>query len=176
MEEIFEVYTRAGEKIGTAPKSKCHSSNPGFYHKPCWIWIINSDGKILVQKRAKTKKNFPSLWDMPSAGHVDAGETGIEGAIRETFEELGVKTKEEDYEYIGEYIYDFAWEIAQIYLLKLDYELDKFSISEDEVEAIEWLNYNDFVSLFYSAEFVPLDKEYKDMICEVLKKKIDKLS
>ncbi len=176
MEEIFDVYTRDGKKIGTAPKSKCHSENPLFYHKPVWIWIINSKGEILIQKRAKTKKNFPSLWDMPSAGHVVSGETCKEGAIRETFEELGVETKEGDYEYIGEYIYDFAWELAQIYFLRLDYEIEKFKISTEEVEKIKWLNYDDFIDVFYSEEFVPLDKEYKDMICRILKEKLNKLS
>ena len=176
MEEIFDVYTRAGKKIGTAPKSTCHGENPGFYHKPVWIWIINSKGEILIQKRAKTKKHFPSLWDMPSAGHVDSGETCIEGAIRETFEELGVKTIEEDYEYIGEYIYDLGWELAQIYFLRLYYEIDKFKISTEEVEEIKWLKYDDFVDIFYSEKFVPLDKEYKDMICKALKEKLNKLS
>lgn len=42
MEEIFDVYTREGEHIGAQPKSVCHSENPGFYHKPVWIYIINS--------------------------------------------------------------------------------------------------------------------------------------
>lgn len=34
MEEIFDVYTRDGEYLGTKPKSFCHSENSGVYHKP----------------------------------------------------------------------------------------------------------------------------------------------
>ena len=45
---------------------------------------------------------------MPSAGHVVAGETSIEGAVRETYEELGIETKESDYKFIGEYIADIV--------------------------------------------------------------------
>ena len=97
MEEIFDVFTRDGEYLGTKPKSFCHSKKPCVYHKPVWIWIINDNNEILVQKRAACKKNHPNKWDMPSAGHVDAGETIIEGAIRETYEELGIQTKEDDY-------------------------------------------------------------------------------
>lgn len=130
--------------------------------------MINSKGEILIQKRAKMKKNFPGLWDMPSAGHVDIGETCIEAAIRETFEELGVKTKEEDYKYIGEYIYDVGWELAQIYLLRLDYEIEKFNLATEEVEEVKWLKYDAFKDIFYSEKFVLLDKDYKDMICKVL--------
>ena len=50
MEELFDVYTRDGEYIGVKNKSICHSEKPGFYHKPVWIWIINSNNDILVQK------------------------------------------------------------------------------------------------------------------------------
>ena len=104
MEEIFNVYTRDGKYIGKKEKSNCHSKNPGCYHKPVWIWIINDSNKILIQKRAKCKKNNPNLWDMPSAGHVFAGETIIEGAIRETAEELGIETVSDDYKFLFEYI------------------------------------------------------------------------
>ena len=37
-------------------------------------------------------KNTHYYWDMPSAGHVEAGESSIKGAVRETAEELGVIT------------------------------------------------------------------------------------
>lgn len=114
MEELFDVYIRNGEYIGVKSKSICHSEKPGFYHKPVWIWIINSNNDILVQKRAASKKNNPNKWDMPSAGHIISGETSIQGAIRETYEELGVITKEQDYKFISEYVYDDSFEIAQI--------------------------------------------------------------
>ena len=32
MEEIFDIYTREGEYIGTKEESICHSKNAGFYH------------------------------------------------------------------------------------------------------------------------------------------------
>ena len=109
---------------------------------------------------------------MPSAGHIDTLETSIEGAIRETDEELGVKTTEKDYELIGEYIYDDGWEIAQIYILRLDMNIEEFNIQKQEVETIKWLDYDQFVNIFYSDEFVPHDKEYKDKICTELKKRL----
>lgn len=56
MEEIFDVYTRNGKYLGTKTKSFCHSENPGVYHKPVWIRIINNNNEILVQKRAACKK------------------------------------------------------------------------------------------------------------------------
>ena len=169
MEEVFDIYSRDGKYIGTELKSICHSENPGFYHKPVWIWIINSKNEILVQKRAACKKNNPNEWDMPSAGHVVAGETSIEGAIRETYEELGIETKESDYNFIGEYIADKSFEIAQVYLLKMDLDVSKLNLQKEEVSEVKWLSFNDFKNLFYSKEFVPFDDEYRELVLKMLK-------
>ncbi len=170
MEELFDIYTREGKYLGVKTKKECHQENPGFYHKPVWIWIVNHKGEILVQKRASTKKVFPNCWDMPSAGHVRAGETSIDGAIRETFEELGITTKKEDYTYMGEYIADSYWEIGQIYLLKLDIETKDIIIQKEEVSEVKWLPYNEFIKLLYSDKFCPHDKAYKEIVERIVKK------
>lgn len=102
MEELFDIYTREGLHLGTKDKSICHSKKPEFYHKPVWIWIINNKNEILLQKRSSQKKNAPNKWDMPSAGHLIAGESPIEGAIRKAYEELGIKITESDYKFICE--------------------------------------------------------------------------
>lgn len=172
MEEIFDVYTRDGKYLGTKTKKFCHSENPGVYHKPVWIWIINSKNEILVQKRAACKKNHPNKWDMPSAGHVDAGEKIIDGAIRETFEELGVKTMAEDYEFICEYIDDKSYEIAQVYLLNLDLNIDEFKLQQEEVAEVKWLTFDDFKKLFYSDEFVKFNNEYREIVLRMLKERL----
>jgi len=173
MEEILDIYTRDGKHLGSKEKSICHSSNPGFYHKPVWIWVINSKGQILLQKRAKVKKSFPDLWDMPSAGHVSAGETSIHGAIRET-EELGLETLENDYLYVGEFVADISWELAQIYLLKIDKDISDMKLQIEEVAEVKWVNLEEFKELFYSTDFVPFDDEYRTLVIELLEDNINK--
>ncbi|MEE0865424.1 MAG: NUDIX domain-containing protein [Clostridia bacterium] len=168
MEEVFDIYTRNGEYIGTELKSICHSKNPRGYHKPVWIWIINSNNEILVQKRAANKKNHPNKWDMPSAGHVVAGETSIQGAIRETFEELGIQTKESDYKFVFEYIQDKSFEIAQVYLLKINLDISKLNLQKEEVSEVKWISYEEFKKMFYSNEFVPFDNEYKEKVLQMM--------
>ena len=156
MEEIFDIYTRDGKHLWTAPRSVCHSENPGFYHKPARIWIINDDDKILVQKRAATKKNHPNKRDMPSAGHVLAWEKTIDGAIRETHEELGVETKKEDYKFICEYIADKAFEIAQVFLLKLNLDINKFKLTgEGTIDGSEELFYGKVTEYHIEGAYYP---------------------
>ena len=173
-EEIFDIYNRDGEYLGKQRKAVCHSKNPGFYHKPVWIWIINDKNEVLVQKRAAVKKNHPNKWDMPSAGHVVAGESSIDGAIRETLEELGVETKESDYKFICEYIDDHSWEIAQVYLLKLNLESNNFKLQEEEVSEVKWLSYDEFKKLFYSDDFVRFNNDYRELVLDMLKDEFNK--
>ena len=174
MEEIFYIYTRDGKYLWTAQKLVCHSENPGFYHKPVWIRIINSKNEILVQKRAATKKNHPNKRCMWASGHVLAWETITEWAIREVYEELGVQTKEEDYKFICEYIIDETWEIAQIYLLKLDLDINEFKLQEEEVAEVKWLTYDEFKELFNSKDFVEHSDEYKEFTLNILKENLSK--
>lgn len=169
MQEILDVYTRDGKYIGKKERSICHSANPRCYHKPVWIWIINDDNKILIQKRAKCKKDDPNLWDMPSAGHILAGETIIEGAIRETEEELGIKTSSYDYKFLFEYICDESFEIAQVFLLKKNIEISSMKLQEEEVSEVKWVNYEEFKNIFYSKEFVLYPNDYRERVLEVLK-------
>ena len=169
MEEMLDTFDKNGKFLGVESRSFCHSENPGCYHKPVWIWIKNSGGGILVQKRSKFKKKGAGKWDMPSAGHVDAGETCLEGCVRETREELGIETREEDYIFLKEWFNPRGWELAQIYLLKKDFDIKDVKLQEEEVEKVEWLSYDEFIKLFYSDEFCAHAKEYKDYIAEVLK-------
>ena len=52
--------------------------------------IICVDGKYLVTKRSKDEFPYPDYWDIPG-GIVEYGELPRDGAIRETFEEVGLK-------------------------------------------------------------------------------------
>lgn len=169
MEEMFKIYTRDGEYLGIKPKSFCHSDNPDCYHKPVWIWIYNDNKEILIQKRSSCKKSSPNKWDMPSAGHVHCDETSIEGAIRETQEELGIETNKEDFKFLFEYIYDKNFEIAEVYLLKCNKSIGEMTLDEREVAEVKWVKYEELEKIIFSDDFTGLTDEYKTKILEVLK-------
>ncbi|MBP3708045.1 MAG: NUDIX domain-containing protein [Clostridia bacterium] len=174
MDELFDTYTREGEYLGVKTKKECHSKEATFYHKPAWTWIYNSKGEFLIQKRAKCKKNFPNCWDMPCAGHIDAGESIIQGVIREAKEEIGIDITEQDCEFKFEYIMDWAKEIGQVYFIKCDKDISEFTIAENEVAQIKWVSFDEIRKLIYSDEWVPMDIEYKDKVINEFKELLNK--
>jgi 8-oxo-dGTP pyrophosphatase MutT (NUDIX family) len=60
-----------------------------------FIIMRNSDGEVLLQQRANTGY-LDGYYDFACSGHVDKGESIHETAIRELFEEVGVKAQPED--------------------------------------------------------------------------------
>ena len=64
-------------------------------HRAVWSFVYSPVGDVwLFQKRRPEKKISPGLWDLSSAGHVEAGDRGeicYANAIRREFgEELGL--------------------------------------------------------------------------------------
>ena len=95
MEELFDVLNEKGEytnRIET--REKCHKD--GLWHKAVALFIINSKGQVLLQKRSANKKMWPNMWDITSGGHVLVGELGFQAIIRECKEELGIELKDSD--------------------------------------------------------------------------------
>lgn len=100
MDELIDILTAEGKSTGkTALKSEAHKN--GWFHATVHIWLFTRDKKILLQKRALTKKVFPGLWDISVAGHIGAGESILSSAKREVLEEIGLELKETELIKIG---------------------------------------------------------------------------
>ncbi len=72
----------------------------GTYHVAVGIWTVNDLRQILITLRAHEKSDWPDLWEN-TAGSVLAGETSRQGAVRELFEETGIRAEEEELFLIG---------------------------------------------------------------------------
>ena len=64
---------------------------PGQYHLVEHIWIVDSKGRILIQRRADHLRLMAGLW-AATGGSAIAGEDSESAARRELFEERGIRT------------------------------------------------------------------------------------
>lgn len=58
------------------------------------IFLLDSEGRIFLQKRTSNMKFYPDRWDQSAGGHVDEGEDSLTAAKRELNEELGIEVPE----------------------------------------------------------------------------------
>ena len=98
--EYIDIFDENNNPTGQI-KEKGKAHEEGDFHRTAHVWIINDKNELLLQKRSANKKSHPNCWDISGAGHIKAGESVIDGAIRELKEELGVEAEEKDLQYIA---------------------------------------------------------------------------
>ncbi len=78
--------------IGYGEKEKCHDGD-GKLHRAFSIFLFNSNGQMLIQKRALDKRLWGGYWTNSVCSHPRKGETYKRAAERRLKEELGISTK-----------------------------------------------------------------------------------
>ena len=86
--ELLATVDRNDQPLNPIDRATIHRDN--LLHRAVHIFILNRHGELLLQKRSYRKDKFPRRWDSSAAGHVNAGESYRDCAMRELKEELGV--------------------------------------------------------------------------------------
>jgi isopentenyl-diphosphate delta-isomerase len=87
MEDDVILVNEADEVLGIGGKMRVHRD--GVLHRAFSIFLFNSAGELLIQKRAETKYHSPSLWSNTCCGHPRPDESIEQAAHRRLREELG---------------------------------------------------------------------------------------
>ena len=102
MEEVILVSPQ-DEEIGYMEKMEAHQL--GLLHRAFSVFLFNSKGEMLLQKRALSKYHSGGLWTNACCSHPRKGETIEQAASRRTREELGC---EPELQKIHSFIYKAA--------------------------------------------------------------------
>lgn len=149
--EYLDILDRNGNKTGEVkPRKEVHSK--GYLHKGVHIWMINSKGELLVQRRSANKDVYPNKLYVSVAGHPVSGEDEMEGIQREILEEIGVEMDPSNLEYLFTFYQDVSENDGKfldnmfydVYLAEVDLALDKLKLQEDEVSEVKYIPYEDF--------------------------------
>jgi 16S rRNA (adenine1518-N6/adenine1519-N6)-dimethyltransferase len=88
LDEPFDVVDADDRVIGQASRREVHAQ--GLRHRAVHVFVFNSQGELLLQKRSHLKDLCAEKWDSSCAGHLDSGESYPQCAARELDEELGL--------------------------------------------------------------------------------------
>jgi len=182
MDEYIDIVNSEGKPTDKiALKSEAHKN--GWHHNTIHLWLYTKTGEILLQQRSHKKIIHPLLWDVSAAGHIDAGESFIEAALRETKEELGLILNSGNLQKIGTFLHETNYgkiqdnEFHQVYIAELKADLNQLQPQEDEVEALKLVSFNEFEILLTQSEtnnhFIPTNKSYYSFVIKVIKEKLD---
>ena len=139
MQEHVILVDNAGREIGTEEKLKAHRE--GKLHRAFSIFIFNTLGELLLQKRSKTKYHSGGLWTNTCCSHPRLGESHYCAARRRLNEEMGFDcelTELFSFIYHTELENDlFEHELDHVFVGRYD---DQPVPNPDEVDDWKWMD------------------------------------
>lgn len=82
-----------GRAIGTAPKSSVHGPDTAL-HLAFSCHVLNSEGQVLITRRALAKRTWPGVWTNSFCGHPRPAEPVISAVRRHADVELGLTLRD----------------------------------------------------------------------------------
>ena len=155
--ELWDLYTEDRK-----PTGKTHIRGvkipEGYFHLVVHVWIRNSKGEYLISQRAASRPTFPLMWECVG-GSVLAGETSLEGAVREVKEEVGLDLPLNS----GELLFTKTrsvidgqtyQDIMDVWLFHYDGEAALENATTDEVAQVKWMSPAQVKDLLDSGDLV----------------------
>lgn len=97
--EKLDLVDDNDEIVGVEDRKLIHER--GLLHREVHVYFITPKNEIIFQHRGKDKETAPDLLDATVGGHVAAGDSYVETAIKEVWEETGVPIDKTDLIDIG---------------------------------------------------------------------------
>ncbi|MDR0272182.1 MAG: histidine phosphatase family protein [Clostridiales bacterium] len=133
---------------GDADKMK-----PDEYKLTVFIWILTSDGKLLITQRAPNKGS-PGMWEN-TGGSAVAGDSSLTAAVKEVKEETGLTLQPEN----GKIIVTGKLKnvFFDVWLFKQDIDLKDIVLQEGETTGAKLVSFSEIETMITENQFVYID-------------------
>lgn len=155
MLEMWDIYDINRKKTGRLAERDVYEFKEGEFHIVVQAIIMNSKNELLISKRA-ANKGFGLMWEF-NGGSVLAGETSLEGIIREVKEELGIEFTKKEAIFFKEILgYKISPNFKDMWLFRKDIDIKDITFSDKETIEAKWVSIDEFMEMFKNKEIVPV--------------------
>ena len=163
--EYLDIYDENRKWLGYS-RPRGASYMPGEYHLIVHVCLMNERGEMLIQQRSDSVAKWPGMWDLTIGGHVLAGETPEQAAVREVQEELGLQiilseagTVEMTIQNRLDTIFVVPVKCVREYDGDAEHLLKNLVLQEEEVKAVRWASIEEIRSMIENRRFLgyPMD-------------------
>ena len=140
----------------------------GSYIVVVLVFIQNSEGKFLIQKRSERKNGLFAT----TGGHPKSGEDSIQGIITEVKEEIGLDIKSEDLQLYYSGRSDNERVFWDDYYIKMDVpDIESLKLQEEEVASVHWFSRDEIIDLMKNELFFKNHYEEFEILLDWLDEK-----
>ena len=147
--EFWDICDSEGNLTGrTVPKGTAFGE--GEYHLAMEAWIVNSNGQILIQRRAESCEVLGGVWGL-TTGRMVSGEDTRMGAVREIREELGLSVEAKSLRHLLRVARPnhLVWDV---YALSMNVDLKDLTLQPEEVAEARWVEEATFRRMLRSGD------------------------
>lgn len=138
MEEVVLVDEKDHE-IGLMEKMEAHQK--GLLHRAFSVFIFNSRGELLLQKRASSKYHSGGLWTNTCCSHPRKDETALDAAKRRLQEEMGMNCAlEKAFHFIYKSALDNELTEHELDHVFIGFTDDKPNLNPEEAEDFKYIS------------------------------------
>lgn len=152
--EIWDAFDIHGNKLNI-DLVRDQPIPEGLYHIVSEILVKHQDGSYLLMQRDQSKRAYPTRYEATAGGSAIKGETPKQAAIRELFEETGVRCETLDL------LYKLLTKdsIYFCYLGITDMDKTKIVLQQGETMGYRWVSQDEFVNFVQSDECIDEQQE-----------------
>jgi isopentenyldiphosphate isomerase len=167
--EIWDLYDRNGEPLGrTVERGK--RLRAGEHHLVVHVWIVNSVGRLLIQRRSPALRLMPNVWAV-TGGSAVAGEDSLTAVRRELREELGLALHPEDLELLGRL--NRRNSLCDVWFAKKDAAVPDLRFQREEVADARWVTLEQLREMIGDGRFHNYGEPYFRFVFSEIEKRMD---
>ena len=151
--EFWDLYNDKREKTGRIHE-RGKAIPEGYYHLCVSVWLVNRKGEFLLSQRHPDKE-YPLCWEC-TGGSVLAGESSLDGALREVKEELGITLAPEKGKILFQTRRDKRQDYYDVWIFPYDVDIENLRLQSTEVVAARWVNRETLLDLYQRGKLHPL--------------------
>lgn len=168
--EEWDIYNKDLEKTGKTCIRGQYKLQENEYHLVVHVWLLTKDGKILLTQRSENKETNPLKWEGPG-GSVIKGETPIEGAKRETLEEIGLDIPKEKFNLFKQERREKEFNdcFFAYYVVVEESIIDEIKFLDNEAVDKKWVTIKEFNKMFDEGEIIKTLNYFKNEYYNIIK-------
>lgn len=160
MMEKWDLYDRNGQRTENV-MNRGDEIPYGFYHLVVHIWVVDGQGKYLIQKRAAGVSWKPGIW-AATGGSVTTGETPLNAAIREVSEEVGLRVLPRQMRLLHRMRRTNSF--CYVYRVKIQQAAEEFVLQPEEVERVKWASQQEIEAMRKQGTFYDYGDAYFNLL------------